>query len=79
MLFRSDEPGASLENPYLKINTIIKTLDLDGFVMFCDGSAEKTKTKDVDKQRGKNDPRLNRRSWVREQLWRKMGGQPYDV
>lgn len=73
-----DEPGASLENPYLKINTIIKTLDLDGFVMFCDGTAAKTKTKNVEPQKGNANPSLNRRSWVREQNWRRMGGMPFD-
>ncbi|KAF2193910.1 glycoside hydrolase family 114 protein [Zopfia rhizophila CBS 207.26] len=73
-----DEPGASLDKPYLKINTIIKTLDLDGFIMFCDGTAERTKTKDVS-QRGGGGGGSNmktRRSWVREQQWRKMGGEP---
>ncbi|KAF2680800.1 glycoside hydrolase family 114 protein [Lentithecium fluviatile CBS 122367] len=42
-----DEPGASLETPYLKINTIIKTLALDGFIMFCDGRVERSRTKDI--------------------------------
>lgn len=69
-----DEQGVTLENPYLKINTVIKTLELDGFVMFCDGSAEKTKTKDVENQRGG----AQRRSWAREKMWRRMGGVPYD-
>ncbi|KAF2713497.1 glycoside hydrolase family 114 protein [Pleomassaria siparia CBS 279.74] len=62
-----DEPGASLETPYLKINTIIKTLDLNGFIMFCDGRVEKTRTKDVNKGGV-------RRSWSREKIWRRMGG-----
>lgn len=77
-----DEPGVSLDKPYLKINTVIKTLDLDGFAMYCDGSAEKTKTKDVE---GQNGPRIedsqvgkNRRSWSRELMWRKTGGRPVD-
>jgi hypothetical protein len=65
-----DEPGASLENPFLKINTVIKTLELDGFAMYCDGSAERTKTKDVGQRRGGN----ARRSWAREKMWRRMGG-----
>lgn len=64
-----DEPGASVETPYLKINTIIKTLDLDGFVMFCDGRVERTRTKDVGKRAGRV-----RRSWSREMIWRRMGG-----
>ncbi|KAK3214739.1 hypothetical protein GRF29_19g1174617 [Pseudopithomyces chartarum] len=77
-----DEPGVTLDNPYLKINTVIKTLDLDGFAMYCDGSVEKTNTKDVE---GQNGPRSgdqqvgkNRRSWSRELMWRKMGGRPVD-
>jgi hypothetical protein len=66
-----DEEGVTLDKPYLKINTIIKTLDLDGFVMFCDGRVEKTKTKDV----GKKGEKV-RRSWSREKIWRSMGGVP---
>jgi hypothetical protein len=88
-----DEPGASLENPYLKINSIIKTLALDGFIMFCDGRAERSRTKDVENQRGPGsegydsstggaplpwNARLNRRSWTRERMWRKVGGRPFD-
>jgi len=69
-----DEPGASLDKPYLKINTVIKTLDLDGFAMFCDGSAEKTRTKDVENQRGQK----QKRSWARESMWRRGGGRPAD-
>jgi len=68
-----DEPGASLEKPYLAINTIIKTLELDGFIMFCDGTAEKTKTKDVDVRTVKNG--IVKRSWAREKMWLKMGGR----
>jgi hypothetical protein len=56
-----DQPGATLEKPYLKINSILKTLDLDGFIMFCDGRAEKTKTKNVGQKQ----------SWVREQAVRR--------
>jgi len=62
-----DEPGVTLDKPYLKINTIIKTLDLDGFIMFCDGRVERTKTKDVG--------RSIKRSWSREKIWRRMGGR----
>lgn len=69
-----DEPGVTLENPYLKINTIIKTLDLDGFIMFCDGRVEKTRTKDVGKKSG----RVMKRSWSREKIWRRMGGVSVD-
>ncbi|KAJ4350349.1 uncharacterized protein N0V89_008970 [Didymosphaeria variabile] len=47
-----DEKGVTLEKPYLGINTVIKTLALDGFVMYCDGSVEKTNTKDVEGQAG---------------------------
>ncbi|KAF2279764.1 uncharacterized protein EI97DRAFT_440057 [Westerdykella ornata] len=69
-----DEEGASLEKPFLKINSIIKTLELDGFVMFCDGSAEITKTKSVDRaMAGKSG--IVRRSWARERMWRRMGGR----
>jgi hypothetical protein len=68
-----DEPGASLEEPYLKINTIIKTLELDGFIMFCDGTAERTKTKDVDVRTVKNG--IVKRSWARERMWRRAGGR----
>jgi hypothetical protein len=71
-----DEPGVTLDNPYLKINTIIKTLDLDGFIMFCDGRVEKTRTKDVEQQHGPN--KKSRRSWSRELIWRRMGGRPFD-
>jgi hypothetical protein len=67
-----DEAGVSLDNPYLKINTVIKTLALDGFVMFCDGSAEITKTKSVDRTQNGNS--MIRRNWSREKMWRKMGG-----
>jgi len=56
VLCNLNEPGASLQNPYLKLNTIIKTLELDGFVMFCDGRVERTRTKDVGQ----------RQSYVRE-------------
>ena len=71
-----DEEGVSLEKPYLKINTVIKTLALDGFVMYCDGSVERTNTKDVDDKgpRGAG----NRKSWSREMAWRKMGGRPVE-
>lgn len=75
-----DQPGVTLESPYLKINTIIKTLELNGFIMFCDGSAEMTKTKDVGQRRGGDGNGQGggngymRRSWSREQMWRKMGG-----
>jgi hypothetical protein len=70
-----DEPGVTLDNPYLKINTIIKTLELDGFIMFCDGKVERTKTKDVNQGGGRNgDNGMMRRSWTREKMWRKMGG-----
>lgn len=68
-----DEPGVTLDSPYLKINTIIKTLELDGFVMFCDGSAEKTKTKDVTGG-GRNGNGMLRRNWSREKMWRRMMG-----
>lgn len=78
-----DEPGVTLDKPYLGINTIIKTLDLDGFVMFCDGKVERTRTKDVGQQRGvgkRGDGEMKngymRRTWSREKMWRKMGGQP---
>lgn len=75
-----DEPGVTLDKPYLGINTIIKTLDLDGFIMFCDGKVEKTRTKDVNQRgkRGQEDMRNGylRRSWSREKSWRRMGGQP---
>jgi hypothetical protein len=86
-----DEPGASVENPYLKINTIIKTLDLDGFIMFCDGRAEKSRTKDVENQRGgggrdndddssfaRRNKEVYRRGWAREKMWRRMGGRPFE-
>jgi hypothetical protein len=76
-----DEEGASLENPYLKINTVIKTLELDGFVMFCNGSAERTRTRSVEGQFGKRAvglPVVPRRSWARERMWRRMGGAPYE-
>lgn len=72
-----DEAGATLENPYLKINTIIKTLELNGFIMFCDGNATITKTKDVENQRGPGNG-MNRRSWAREKMWRRGGGRPAD-
>lgn len=72
-LCNSDEPGVTLEKPYLKINTIIKTLELDGFIMFCDGSVEKTKTKDVSGG-GRNG--YVRRNWSREKMWRRMMGIP---
>jgi hypothetical protein len=83
-----DEPGASVETPYLKINTIIKTLELDGFIMFCDGRVEKSRTKDVENQRGGNSDNdslmargkaLYRRSWTREAMWRRGGGRPFDL
>lgn len=86
-----DEKNVTLDKPYLKINTVIKTLALDGFVMFCDGSAERTKTKDVENQRGGATLKgrggadmalwqtgVNRRSWARESMWRRMGGRPVD-
>jgi len=82
-----DEPGATVENPYLKINTILKTLDLDGFIMFCDGRAERSRTKDVENQRGgggnedrlaRRDRGVYRRGWAREQMWRRMGGRPFE-
>ncbi|KAF1965125.1 hypothetical protein BU23DRAFT_575100 [Bimuria novae-zelandiae CBS 107.79] len=81
-LCNQDKSGVTLDKPYLKINTVIKTLELDGFAMYCDGSVEKTNTKNVE---GQNGPRSedwlagqNRRSWSRETMWRKMGGQPVD-
>ncbi|KAL5409156.1 hypothetical protein PMIN03_006087 [Paraphaeosphaeria minitans] len=77
-----DEEGVTLDNPYLKINTVIKTLALDGFAMYCDGSVERTVTKDVEGQNGPRDVDehvgKNRRSWAREVVWRKMGGRPVD-
>lgn len=77
-----DEPGVTIDKPYLKINTVIKTLDLDGFAMTCDGNVEKTQTKDVEGQRGPGTEDYqvgkNRRSWSREQMWRRSGGRPVD-
>jgi hypothetical protein len=67
-----DLPGVTYDNPYLKINTVIKTLALDGFMMFCNGSAEITRTKDVGQR--KNMEKVVRRSWVRQQWYEKMGG-----
>lgn len=69
-----DEDGVTLENPYLKINTVIKTLALDGFVMYCDGSVVKTNTKDVGQRKNGGDF-VVRRSWVRQKEWLKMGGR----
>lgn len=71
-----DLPGVTLEKPYLKINTIIKTLDLNGFVMFCDGNATITRTKDVGQRRPGSPGKISaaKRSWARELMWRKMAG-----
>lgn len=56
-----DQEGATLDKPWLKINSIIKTLDLDGFIMFCDGRVERTRVKDVGQKQ----------SWVRERAVRR--------
>jgi hypothetical protein len=69
-----NQPNATLANPYLKINTVIKTLDLDGFVMYCDGSVARTQTKDVGQRKNEKDS-VVRRSWVRQKEWLKMGGK----
>ncbi|KAF2439423.1 glycoside hydrolase family 114 protein [Karstenula rhodostoma CBS 690.94] len=79
------EDGVALQPAAIRtsnINTVIKTLALDGFAMYCDGSVERTATKDVEGQTGPRgeDGRVgkSRRSWARESMWRKMGGRPVD-